>query len=149
MKPLLKRLALIFCLSVSLNLSAQTTMEETAEDLEFFHLVNEMPYFGECTLPNKNEETDCFKKAFATFLKSNLVYPKVAAPLKEQVKVYVKFVVTEEGNVIGKELVKSSGLAIYDQEALNVIAKLPTFTPGKEKGVPVKVLYLVAVDFNP
>lgn len=149
MKPFLKTFALVFCLSLSLNLSAQITTDETYEDLEFFHLVSEMPYFGECTLPNKNEETECFKKAFAAFLKKNLVYPKVDAPLKELVKVYVKFVVTEDGTVIGKKLVKSSGIVAYDQEALKVLDKLPVFVPGKEKGVPVKVVYLVAVDFNP
>lgn len=149
MKHLFKTLAFICCLLFSTEVSAQIMTDETYEDLEYFHLVSEMPYFGDCNLPNSNEETDCFKQAFANFLEKNLVYPKVDAPLSEQVRVYVKFVITEEGEVIAKKLVKSSGLVAYDQEALKVLDKLPVFVPGKNNGVPVKVLYLVAVDFNP
>ena len=149
MNQLFKTFGVLCCLLLSKNLSAKIMTDETYEDLEFFHLVSEMPYFGECTLPNNNEQTDCFKNAFAAFLKTNLVYPIVDAPLTAQVKVYVKFAVTEEGKVIGKKLVKSSKIEAYDNEALKVLDKLPLFVPGKNKGTLVKVVYLVAIDFEP
>jgi protein TonB len=149
MRQLFKTLTLVIALNLSWNLSAQIMTEETYADLEFFHLVSEMPYFGTCDLPNKNGQTDCFQNAFKNFVKANLVYPKTGKALKEQVKVYVKFVVNEEGEIILKELLKSSGLIAFDQEALAVLDKLPIFTPGKEKGILVKVLYLAVVDFNP
>lgn len=149
MKHLFKTLAFICCLLFSTEVSAQIMTEETYEGLEYFHLVSQMPYFGTCDLPNNNYQSDCFQNAFNNFLKTNLESPKNGTSLTEPVKVLVKFVVNEEGKVILKELVKSSGFPAYDKEALQVLDKLPVFTPGKEKGIEVKVLYLVAIDFEP
>lgn len=81
------------------------------------------------------------------FLKKNLRYPEMARELNIQGKVYISFVVDEEGKIINATVLKGIGYGC-DEEALRVIKLAPKGTPGYMGNKPVKVSLVQAIDFR-
>ena len=98
--------------------------EEEAVD-EIFVIVEEVPEFPGGT------------RALYQYINSQVRYPAVAQENGIQGKVYVKFVVDENGNVDDAEVLRPVD-ALLDKEALRVINSLPRFKPGKQRGKPGK-----------
>ncbi|WP_319502760.1 energy transducer TonB [uncultured Draconibacterium sp.] len=74
-------------------------------------------------------------------------YPEAAKDNGIQGKVYVTFVVNEEGNIEDAKIARGVDPSL-DKEALRVMNALDkTWKPGKQKGVPVKVSYTVPIKF--
>lgn len=83
-------------------------------------------------------------------LKQDLVslirYPEEAQKSGIQGKVFVNFVVDEQGKVTDTKIAR--GVApLLDKEALRVVGELKTWKPGKHKGEPVKVSYTIPINF--
>ncbi len=96
------------------------------------------------------EEKPEFKgggRAMMQFISKNVVYPSAARDQGKQGKVYVSFIIDEEGNVTNVEIVKGAEKHL-DKEALRVITKMPKWKPGKQRGVPVKVKYTIPVNYT-
>lgn len=86
--------------------------------------------------------------ALYRFISSHLKYPEIASREGQEGKVYVSFVVDENGNVGSLTLLNRVGFGM-DEEALRVVSLLPKFkTPAKVKGEPVKVYYQLPIRFN-
>ncbi len=81
------------------------------------------------------------------FLQSNLRYPEMAKELNIQGKVYVDFVVDEEGRIINAKVKRGIGYGC-DEEALRVIKLIPKGTPGYMGGKAVKVSFVQAITFK-
>lgn len=75
-----------------------------------------------------------------------ITYPEIAKRVGIQGKVFVKAFVDETGNVVNAEVVKGIGGGC-DEAALNAILKTK-FTPGKQRGKPIKVQVTVPVLFK-
>jgi len=86
--------------------------------------------------------------ALYSFLSKNLQYPPVCRENGIQGKVFLKFVVDEEGNLESFEVIKSSGADLLDQEALRVAHQMARWKPGYMKGKAVKVYYNLPVSFK-
>lgn len=85
--------------------------------------------------------------ALIRYIGHNLVYPREAADNNIEGRVFLKFVITEDGSV--GEIVLLKGVdPLLDQEAVRVISTLPKFKPGKQNGIPVNVWYSVPVLFR-
>lgn len=108
--------------------------EEEAVD-EIFVIVEEVPEFPGGT------------RALYQYINSQVRYPVVAQENGIQGKVYVKFVVDENGNVDDAEVLRPVD-ALLDKEALRVINSLPRFKPGKQRSKPVKVYYNAQITFK-
>jgi protein TonB len=76
----------------------------------------------------------------------NIEYPRAALARRVEGRVFVKFIVDENGNVKNPEVIKDIG-AGCGEAAIEGIKKLK-FTPGKLKGKPVKVYYTLPVSFK-
>ncbi|PWE00054.1 M56 family metallopeptidase [Marinilabilia rubra] len=83
-----------------------------------------------------------------SFLANNTQYPQKAIKNKYEGRVYVKFVISEKGEVKNAEIARSSGHIILDEEALRVVESLPAWTPGKFQGEKVSVNYTVPINFR-
>ncbi|GHT37218.1 cell envelope biogenesis protein TonB [Bacteroidia bacterium] len=81
------------------------------------------------------------------FLANNIKYPVEAKEKKLEGRVAVAFVVNKDGSLSNPEVVRSLA-PLLDEEALRVVALLPKFAPGKKKGEPVNVQYIVPVTFR-
>ena len=111
-----------------------TDEEEEAVD-EIFVIVEEAPEFPGGT------------RALYQYINSNVRYPVIAQENGIHGKVYVKFVVDENGNVNDAEVLRPVDASL-DKEALRVINSLPRFKPGKQRGKPVKVYYNAQITFQ-
>ncbi|MCY1722265.1 energy transducer TonB [Prolixibacteraceae bacterium Z1-6] len=86
-------------------------------------------------------------RALYSFINKSVRYPVIAQENGIQGKVYVKFVVNEQGKVSGAEILRGPDQSL-NNEALRVINSLPDFKPGKQRGRPVKVFYNAQISFQ-
>jgi TonB family protein len=61
-------------------------------------------------------------------------------------KVYVQFVIGKDGAVTNVKVMRSVD-PYLDAEALRVIKAMPKWSPGEQRGKPVKVLFQLPVNF--
>lgn len=93
-------------------------------------------------------EFDGGLKALYGFVGSHLRYPDIASGQGRGGTVYVRFVVSETGQVTNLSLLNSIGFGM-DEEALRVVALIPKFkTPAKVNGAPVKTYYQLPIKFS-
>lgn len=86
-------------------------------------------------------------KALRTDLVNSIKYPEEASKKGIQGKVYVNFVVDEQGKIKDAKIARGVD-PLLDKEALRVVSELDkTWTPGKEKGKVVKVAYTIPIQF--
>ena len=79
-------------------------------------------------------------------IQSKIVYPEIAKRAGIEGKVFVRAYVDEDGNVTTAEIVKGIGGGC-DEAALNAILS-SKFTPGKQRGKPIKVQVTIPVVFK-
>ena len=88
-----------------------------------------------------------FKGNLNKWLSENLRYPKDAVSRKEQGRVMVSFIVTDKGEVIKPEIVRSVSPSL-DKEALRVVSKMPAWNPGRNGNKKVATKYTLPVKFS-
>ena len=81
------------------------------------------------------------------FVAKNVVYPKEAQDKGISGRVFVSFIVEKDGSVSNVELKRGIGGGC-DEEAVRVISAMPKWKPGKMKGEPVRVSYMMPVFFK-
>ncbi|RPD45042.1 energy transducer TonB [Hymenobacter sediminis] len=86
-------------------------------------------------------------EAFQKFMRKELRYPDEALQRHVSGKVYVRFLVTEEGRIRDAEIVKGLGAGL-DEEALRLVRIMPWWSPGQNAGQPVRVLYTMPIVFR-
>ncbi|MDD3739564.1 MAG: energy transducer TonB, partial [Lentimicrobiaceae bacterium] len=85
--------------------------------------------------------------ALLKFIADNVTYPEEAKQNMISGKVYVQFVIDIDGKVTNVSIVRGIDPSL-DQEAKRVIELLPQWTPGKQRGKPVPVSYLIPIFFQ-
>lgn len=73
-------------------------------------------------------------------------YPEMARRAGIEGRVFVEFVVDENGDVVNPRVVRSIGGGA-DEEALRVVSQAK-FRPGMQRGRPVKVQYMLPIYFR-
>lgn len=86
-------------------------------------------------------------KAWSKYMERNLRYPYQAQEDGVKGKVFVSFVVEKDGSITDVSVIKGIGHGC-DEEAIKVIKKSPLWKPGKNKGIPVRVRYNMAINFQ-
>ena len=86
--------------------------------------------------------------ALNEYLSENTIYPQESIDNNSQGRAYVRFVVNADGSIQYAEIVKSSGDVYLDKEAIRLIESMPNWTPGKQAGKPVRVSYMLPVNFR-
>lgn len=106
----------------------QTAPEEEPEE-DFFIAVEKMPVL----------------KGGLESIQEKIKYPEMARKANIQGRVYVQFIVNENGEVENPVILRGIGGGC-DEEALRVI-KDAKFTPGLQRGRPVRVRYSLPIIF--
>jgi TonB family protein len=86
-------------------------------------------------------------EAMNEYIGKNLKYPVVAMENGIEGKVIVTCVVEKDGSLTECKVAKGIGGGC-DEEALKLVKSFPKFTPGKQKGEPVRVQYTLPVKFK-
>ncbi|HYG50396.1 MAG TPA: energy transducer TonB [Flavobacteriales bacterium] len=87
------------------------------------------------------------QNALTKFIDSEIKYPAECFEKKIQGKVYVEFVIDENGKVKGARVKQKSNAAL-DAEALRVIKAMPRWKPAKVIGKPVRSMMVLPVSFK-
>ncbi len=109
--------------------------EEEVEEEEIFVIVEDMPGFG-------GGDSNKFRE----YIQKNLKYPDIAAENGIQGRVFVAFVVEPDGSVSNVRVVRGVDPAL-DREAVRVVESSPKWTPGKQRGKPVRVSFTFPIIF--
>jgi TonB family protein len=121
---------IVLFLSLGQTLTAQATMVDGA-----YTLVEQMPQYPGGT------------DSLLAHVMAKVVYPQACADSGIQGKVYLRFIVDEKGNVTNVEAIKGPH-PLLKKAAEGAVTGLTGFTPGTEKGKPVKVWYSLPVNFK-
>jgi protein TonB len=81
------------------------------------------------------------------YLNSSIKYPVIAQENGIQGRVTCAFVVNRDGSVVDAEVLRGVDPSL-DKEALRVIGIMPKWSPGKQRGKPVRVRYILPVTFR-
>ena len=100
-------------------------------------------YFNADTMP-KFQGGDVIK--FRKYLATNLRYPKEARDKNISGKVYVQFIVTDQGKVSKVQIVRGVD-PLLDKEAIRVVLSSPDWEPGIKNGKKVNIAYTFPVSF--
>ena len=109
--------------------------EEEVVEAEIFTIVEEMPDF-----PGGGAKLQ-------EYLIKNIKYPQMARESGIQGRVFVNFVVEPDGHVSNVNVMRSLGGGC-DEEAIRVVKSMPKWKPGKQRGKPVRVSYILPVNFK-
>ena len=109
--------------------------EEDIQEAEIFTIVEEMPDFPGGT------------QKLADYLAKNIKYPQMARESGIQGRVFISFVVEPDGSVSNVNVMRSLGGGC-DEEAVRVVKAMPKWKPGKQRGKPVRVSYILPVNFK-
>lgn len=89
------------------------------------------------------------KEGMSRFLSKELQYPTDARRMGVQGKVFIQFVVGNDGAVDPESVVVLKGVSpSIDKEAIRVVKLFPAWTPGYQNGKPVKSRYVLPLNFK-
>lgn len=133
---------------IEVNLDIEITEETVIEDIifeeapveekadEIFTIVEEQPSFQ-----------GGGNAAFLKWVGQNLKYPSQAQRMGIEGKVYVQFVIEKDGTVTDVKAIKGIGGGA-DEEAVRVIKSAPKWSPGMQRGRPVRVRMILPISFQ-
>ena len=113
----------------------EAPVEEEEEEV-IFVVVESMPEF-----PGGQQ-------ALFKYIGENIKYPVIAQENGIQGRVICQFVVEKDGKVSDIQVVRSSGEASLDKEAVRVINSMPKWKPGKQRGSAVRCAFTVPIIFK-
>jgi protein TonB len=85
--------------------------------------------------------------AFYEFVSKNIHYPSQARRMGVEGKVFVEFVVEKDGTLSSFTVIKGIG-AGCDEEAIRILQLSPAWSPGKQRGQPVKQRMVLPIHFK-
>ena len=136
--------------------STETTQEEIIEDVEVmeeeveadvpFAIIEDVPLFPGCERVKKSERRKCFQEKLDKHVIKNFRYPEIAQEMGIQGRVFVTFIIDKDGTITG---IRTRGPdKNLEKEAARIIGKLPTMTPGKQRGRAVRVPFSYPINFR-
>lgn len=108
---------------------------EEVDENQIYDIVEENPRF-----PGGDEA--CMK-----WLSENIKYPPICVEQGIQGRVYAQFVVNKDGSIVDIKIVRSPD-PYLSKEAERVLKMMPKWSPGKQRGKPVRVKFSLPVMFR-
>ena len=120
---------------------------------EIFKVVEQMPRFPGCEdiSGGEAEKKKCAEEKMLQYIYKSLKYPAIARENGIEGRAILQFVVDKDGSVTEVNVVRDPGAGTGDaaKKVINAMNDMPTkWTPGKQRGRPVKVLYTLPVLFR-
>ena len=109
------------------------SLDENGE--EYFMSVDDMPEFPGGIL------------GLMKYIQKTIKYPPIAEEYNITGKVYISFIVDKTGSVTNVKVVRGVDKNL-DAEAIRVVKSLPKYTPGTQRGNPVRVMFTIPINFT-
>jgi len=85
--------------------------------------------------------------AWAKFLRKNLRFPSEAQDARVSGRVILSFVIEKDGHLSNIVIERGAGYG-FDEEAMRVLKLAKAWTPGQQNGQPVRVKYMIPINFQ-
>lgn len=121
--------------TLSVHLFEQMFDLATSEEDTVYQIVEQMPQY------TGGEE------AMMKYVAENVKYPQAAKDKNISGRVFVGFVIEKDGSVSNVKVLRGIGGGC-DEEAVRVIKGMPKWKPGIQKGKPVRVSYMMPLNFK-
>ena len=128
-----------------------TISAQTASDVDTGKVVNDTNEYQNDTIYLVVEHMPEFpggQQAFFNFLREQVEYPKDAEEQGIEGRTICQFIVEKDGSIGYVRAVRSSGNKSLDREAIRVLQSMPNWTPGLQRGKPVRIQYTVPIGFR-
>lgn len=121
--------------SLGILLGGLSALEDAPSNDSIYQIVDEMPQYpgGE--------------KAMMEYVAKNVKYPQEAKDKEIQGRVFVGFIVEKDGSVNEVKVLRGIGGGC-DEEAVRVVSSMPKWKPGIKDGKPVRVSYMMPLNFK-
>ena len=110
-------------------------VEPEPEEEEIFMVVEKSPEFPGGT------------NALYDYLRKNMKYPAICRESGITGRVIVSFTVNKDGSIVDGEVVKGVHPQM-DKEAVRVVSAMPKWSPGEQRGKPVRCRFNLPVNFR-
>lgn len=131
---------------IEVDLDVEITEEEVIEEIDFEEPEEEVADVI-FTILEENAAPKGGISAFYKFVKKKMKYPPQARRMGVEGRVFVEFVVNEDGSLVDVKAIKGIG-AGCDEEAVRVVKSHPNWNPGKQRGVPARQRMVIALVFR-
>jgi TonB family protein len=121
--------------NIARKTQAMDNESETAHEEQVFMVVEQMPEF-----PGGEE-------ALYKFLATNIQYPQMAKDSLWQGRVFITFVIEKDGTITDVRVLRGVANAL-NEEAIRVVKSMPRWSPGTQRGKPVRVQYNLPIKFT-
>lgn len=99
-------------------------------------------------ISDKSEQRDCFNAWIKRYISENTNYPELAKQLGLEERIFVNFVVSENGDIEDVMLMRGEN-EILAKEALRVVSQMPQMIPGRnQSGRNAKMTMTIPVNFT-
>lgn len=121
--------------SLLILMEGLSTLGDKPDNDSIYQIVDEMPQYpgGE--------------KAMMEYVAKNVKYPQEAKDKEIQGRVFIGFVVEKDGSIGEVKVLRGIGGGC-DEEAVRVIKGMPKWKPGIQEGKPVRVSYMMPINFK-
>jgi protein TonB len=125
----------------------EVEIEEVEEDIDVpFAVIEDVPIFPGCEKVSKDKRRDCFQEKMNNHIRKNFRYPEIAQEMGIQGRVYVNFIIDKDGSITNIRMRGPD--QNLEKEAQRIISQLPSMTPGKQRGRPVRVPFSIPITFR-
>ena len=132
---------------VEINEIEEAVEEEEVDEDVPFAIIENVPVYPGCKGTNQQKK-DCLNKSMQKHVSrkfnADLATDLGLSPGKK--KIYIQFKITKTGGI--QVLGARAPHKRLEQEAQRVVKLLPKMTPGKQRGRPVNVTYMLPISFN-
>ncbi len=132
---------------IEVDLDVEVTEETVIEDIVFEEAPEEEEVEEIFTIVEDKPGFPGGDAAMYQYLGKNINYPSQARRMGIEGRVFVQFVVNQDGSISDVQAIKGIG-AGCDEEAERVIKSMPKWKPGKQRGRAVKVRMVLPVFFK-
>ena len=125
----------------------EVEIEEEFDDVDVpFAVIEDVPIFPGCEKVSKSERRNCFQQQMNKHIRKNFRYPEIAQEMGIQGRVYVNFIISKDGSITNIRMRGPD--KNLEKEAQRIISRLPTMTPGKQRGRAVRVPFSIPITFR-
>ena len=125
----------------------EVEIEEDDLDVDVpFAVIEDVPIFPGCERVKKSKRRECFQEKMNKHIRKNFRYPEIAQEMGIQGRVYVNFIIGKNGEITNIRMRGPD--KNLEKEAQRIISKLPTMTPGAQRGRPVRVPFSIPITFR-
>jgi TonB family protein len=125
-----------------------TSKDKLITDFVKFAEVQSIPQFKACLKVSDTQKINCFNERMVSHIQRNFNYPDAAAAQNIEGKVWVRFIITKQGNVSNIRMRGPKNGQLLEQEAKRMVSKLSKFVPGKHDGEVANVEYYIPINFK-